>query len=161
MSDSTFMVLGALELVGLVGLFALVKVGAKRKKEGKGRLPRAVRISAALVGLVLIVGFPVLMIMKITNPTREIEARQAELIAKGTEATATITDLKETGTMVNKRPQVRVSLTVEPKDEPAFPSQWTWVFSVKDTQNYKVGAKVKVFYDPADRKTVAVAGLAE
>ncbi len=65
------------------------------------------------------------------------------------------------GVMVNKRPQVRVSLTVEPSGAPTFVSQWTWVFSVSDTQTYKVGAKVKVYFDPADRGHVAVVSLAQ
>jgi hypothetical protein len=160
MSDTLLTTLTVLDLAGLVGLFALVKISAKRKAAGKGRLPRPVRITAALLGLVIVVGFPVLMVLTIMNPSLKMERLHEELVENGTEATGTITQIQETGTVINKRPQVQVSVTVEPKDGPPFNSRWTWVFSVTDVQNYKVGTKVKVFFDPADRGAVAVVGVA-
>jgi hypothetical protein len=160
MSDATFTALIVLDLIGLVGLFVLIRTNAKRRAAGKDRLPRPVRISAALLGLVVVVGFPVLMIMKITNPTFEADRRHEKLVQTGTPATATITDIAETGTVVNRRPQVQVRMTVQPQDGPAFDSQSTWVFSVKDVQTYRVGSKVNVYFDPEDHETVAVVGLA-
>jgi hypothetical protein len=160
MSDTALTALWAFELTGLVGLFILIRVAAKRRAAGKERIPRPVRISAALLGLPIVVGFPVLMVLTIMNPSLKVERQQEKLVETGTPATATITNISETGTVINKRPQVRARLTVQPKDGPAFDSQWTWVFSVNDVQTYRVGTKVKVFFDPADHGTVAVVGVA-
>lgn len=160
MSDFALTVLGILELTGLVGLFALIRTEAKRRAAGKPRAPRSLRISTALLGLMVMLGFPALMIVAIMNPTLQTDRLHEKLIETGTPATATITDIEETGTVINRRPQVRVSMTVQPPDGPAFSSQSTWVFSIKDSQTYRVGAKVKVFFDPEDHETVAVTGLA-
>lgn len=160
MSDPILFALGVLELAGLVGLFVLVRRGAERRAAGKPRAPRLVRIATALLGLWVVLAFPALMIAAIVNPTLQAERRHRNLVESGTPATATITHVQETGTVINRRPEVRVRLTVQPKDAPAFDSQSTWVFSVTDAQTYRVGAKVQVFFDPADRENVAVVGLA-
>ena len=41
------------------------------------------------------------------------------------------------GVFVNRRPKIRVKLSVQPKDGPAFGSQSTWVFSTADVQTYE------------------------
>lgn len=160
MSDTVLTALFVLEGAGLIGLFALIKVASKRRAAGKERLPRPVRITAALIGLVLVVGFPVLGVLAIMNPGLKLERQHDQLVETGTPATATITKIEETGDMINKRPVVRARMTVQPKDGPAFDSQATQVFSVQDVQTYKVGANVKVFFDPQDHGAVALVGVA-
>lgn len=160
MSDTTLVALGVVELAGLIGLFVLIRRGAQRRAAGKARPSRLARVSTALLALLVVVGFPAWMILSIVNPTFLTERRHEELIASGTAATATIHHIEETGTVINRRPEVRVLLTVEPRGAPPFDSQSTWVFSVSDTQTYRVGTKVKVFFDPEDHQTVAVVGLA-
>jgi hypothetical protein len=160
MSDTALMALGVLELTGLVGLFVLVRRAAERRDAGKGRARRLVRISTALLGLLVVVGFPVLMILSIINPTIWTERQHQKLVQTGTPATAIINHIEETGTVINSRPEVRVLMTVQPQAAPAFNSQSTWVFSVNDVQTYQFGTKVNVFFDPKDHETVAVVGVA-
>lgn len=160
MSDTVLMTLIALELAGLVGLFLLARMGARRRKAGKERPPRWLRISAALFALVVVVGFPVLMVLAIINPSRQHESAREELVQSGTPATGTITQVEETGTVINRRPQVQVWVEVEPEGGGSFVSQSTWTFSVSDTQTYRVGTRVNVYYDPDDHDTVAIVGVA-
>ncbi len=160
MSNTVLMVVGVLELTGLVGLFALVRRAAARRAAGKERPPRWVRISTALLGLSVALAFPLFMIAWIINPAIRTERQHEKLVQTGTPATATITHIEETGTMINKRPEVRVRMTVQPQNAPAFDSQSTWVFSVNDVQSYRVGTKVNVFFNPEDHGTVAVVGVA-
>lgn len=160
MSESALTLLGALELVGLVGLFMLIRREGKRRAAGQPRAPRAQRIAAALLGLVVVVAFPAIMIVSIMNPSLQTDRLHKRLVETGTRATATITDIEETGTVINHRPQVRVELTVEPQGAASFASQSTWVFTVKDSQTYRVGSKVDVYFDPQDHGAVAVVGLA-
>jgi hypothetical protein len=161
MPDTALMALGALELIGLVALFVLTRRAAARRTAGKGRAPRLVRISTALLGLLVVVGFPVVMILSIINPTIQSERQHQKLVQTGTPATAVINHIEETGTIINKRPEVRVSLTVQPPGAAAFYSQSTWVFSVKDVQSYPIGTQVNVFFDPANHGSVAVVGVAQ
>lgn len=154
------MALGVLELTGLIGLFVLARRATERRAAGKGRPPKVVRISTALLGLLVVVGFPVVMILSIINPTLQSERQHQKLVQTGIPATATINHIEETGTVINRRPQVRVLMTVQPQDAPAFNSQSTWVFSVRDVQTYQIGTKVNVFFDPEDHETVAVVGIA-
>jgi hypothetical protein len=159
MSDAALMALGAFELTGLVALFALVRTGAKRRAAGHARPPRLVRIAIALLVLLVVLVFPVVMIGSIINPTIQADRQHRRLVQTGTRATATITDIEETGTVINHRPQVQVWVLVQPRDAPAFTAQSTWVFSVKDTQTYRIGTQVNVFFDPENRGTVAVVGV--
>lgn len=160
MSDTALMALSVLELSGLVGLFALIRREAKLRADGKERPPRLVRISTSLLGLLVALVFPAVMILSIINPTIQTERQHAKLVQTGTAATATITHIEETGTVVNLRPEVKVWMTVQPQGAPAFDSQSTWVFSVQDVQTYRVDTKVKVFFDPEHHGTVAVVGVA-
>ena len=160
MSDTALMALVVLEVTGLAGAFALVRRNAKRRAAGKERAPRPVRIAAALFGLLLVLGFPAVMILSIINPTIQTERQHQKLVETGTAATATITHIEETGTVINRRPEMQVWMIVKPQGEPDFSSQSTWAFSVKDVQNYRVGTKVNVFFNPKDRESVAVVSVA-
>lgn len=158
MSDTTLIAFGILELVGLVGLFLYIRKEAERREAGRPRRPRAVRIGVALVGLCVLVGGVALPAVAMMNPTIQAERRHDELVQNGMQGSGTITHVQETGTVINYRPEVRVVVTVRPQEGPPFQSQETRVFSVADTQSYRVGTEVNVLYDPADRTTVALVG---
>ena len=158
-SDLALMVLGVLEVLGLVGLFVYVRVQARRRAAGKQRPARAVRISVALLGLLVAVAFPALMIMAIVGQATRADRERAELVQSGTPATGVITEIEETGNVINRRPEVRVHVTVEPPGAPSFTSEATWTFSVKDVQTYRVGTEVKVFFDPTDHGAIAIVGV--
>jgi hypothetical protein len=65
MSETATTALVILELTGLIGLFALLRVSAKRRVAGE-RLARPVRIAIALIGLFLVVVFPVLIVLALS-----------------------------------------------------------------------------------------------
>lgn len=159
MSDLALLVLAVLELLGLAGLFLYARARAKRRAAGEARPARAVRISVALLALAVVVGFPILMVTAIMNPATQADREREALMRSGTPATAVIIDLEETGTVINRRPEMRVYLGIEG----ASPSSATatWVFSVKDVQTYRVGTKVNVRVDPANRERAAVVGVAD
>jgi len=159
-SDLALMVLGVLEVLGLAGLFVYVRIQAKRRAAGERRPSRAVRISVALLGLLVAVAFPMLMISAIVSPVTRADRERDALVQTGTPATAVITDIEETGNVINRRPEVRVHVTVEPPGAPSFASAATWVFSVKDVQTYRVGTRVNVFFNPTDHGAIAVVGVA-
>lgn len=159
MSDSALLVMAGLELIGLVGLFAWVRAQAKRRDAGKARPARPVRALVALLGLLVFVGFPALMITSIVNRTNRGERQREHLVQNGTPATGVVTRVEETGTVINHRPEMRVSVRVQPQGAPAFNAQATWVFSVTDVQTYRGGTRVKVFFDPDDRGSVAIVGV--
>lgn len=158
MARSALWVLAIVEVLGLVGLFAYVRAQARRRATGRPRPPRAVRISVALVGVVVAVGFPLLVITAMHGQATRGERQRDELARSGRPATGVITDVEETGKVVNRRPEVRLHVTVEPPGGRPFHATATWVFSVKDVQSYRVGTRVNVYYDPADRRVVAVVG---
>lgn len=158
MSDGALLILGLLEVLGLAGLFVYVRAQAKRRAAGGERPPRAVRMLVALLGLVLLVGFPLVMIF--ANPAVRSAGQRDALVGSGTPAVAVITHIEETGDVINRRPEVRVHVSVEPPGAPPFDSEATWPFSVTDMQTYRVGTRVKVMFDPADHATVAVVGTA-
>lgn len=159
-SDLALVVLGVVEILGLAGLFAYVRVQARRRKSGAPRPTRAVRISVALLGLLVVVAFPLLMISAIVSPITRAEREREALVQSGTPATAVITDLEETGNVLNRRAEVRMHVRVEPDGAPPFASAATWALSVKEVQTYRVGTRVKVFFDPTDHASVAVVGVA-
>lgn len=160
MSTGALMLLVLLEVMGLIGLFVWTRAQARRREAGKARPSRPIRIAVALLGLVVVVGAPVLMIIGMLNPVMQSERERERLIQTGTPAVATINRIEETGSVYNHRPEVRVWMTVQPPGAPMFASQATWVFSVSDVQSYRVGTKVRVFFDPKDHGTVAVVGVA-
>lgn len=160
MSDTALLVLGALDLLGLAGLFVWLRAQAARRAAGKERPPRSVRIAVALVALVVVVAFPLVMVTSIKNRVDRPARQRAELMRIGTPAVAEITHLEETGTVINRRPEMRVRLTVHPDAAPAFAAEATWPFSVLDVQTYRVGTRVNVTFDPADPGSIAVVGVA-
>lgn len=160
MSTTLLIVLSVLDLAGLVGVWALRKIPAKRRAAGKPPVSRAIGIPLGLLALVILVAFPVLAVQAIKHPVVYIQHKHDRLVQNGTPATAVITHIEETGDFLNERPYVRVSLTVEPEGAPAFSAEWKRAFSVTDIQNYRVGTKVNVFFDPEDPSTATVVGVA-
>lgn len=123
------------------------------------RPPKAVRIATALLLLAVVVGFPTLLVMTVVNQTNRAERLREELAETGKPATAKIHHIEETGNVINRQPEVRVYLTVQPEGGKAFDAESTWVFSTQDVQTYEVGTTVRVLYDPEDHAKVAVVGL--
>ncbi len=160
MSDAALLVFGVVELAGLLALFAIARRNKRRRSAGLERPARPVRIATALLGLAVVVGVPTLLVLTVRNRTGGAERLREELSKTGKSATATIRHIEETGTVINRQPEVAVWLTVQPDGEEPFDAEIAWVFSTQDVQNYRVGTKVRVLYDPRDHDRVAVVGLA-
>lgn len=159
-SDTSLLILGVLEIAGLLGLFVLARRGARRRASGAPRAPGWLRAIRALYLLAVVVGVPAVLITAVAGRATRHERLREELMHSGQKAIATILDVQETGTVINHRPEVWISVTVRPEGEAPFDAEITWVLSVTEAQTYRVGTKVNVYFDPDDHDRVALAGLA-
>jgi hypothetical protein len=128
------------------------KMRAKRRAAGE-EVPKANPLLAVAILVVILFAFGVVL-----GPGILAEQRDEELRETGTPATAEVLAVEETGNVYNRRPEVAVTVRVEPEGGDAFESQSTWIFSVSDIQAYRPGTTVDVFFDPADHETVAIVG---
>ncbi len=85
---------------------------------------------------------------------------EAAVIANGVEASATIRSVEDTRARINEDPEVDIVLWVEPADTEPYEAKIRTVVSIVDLVNYRVGAKLRVKYDPEDPSKVAIEGLA-
>lgn len=113
---------------------------------------------AIIAGTVLLT----LLILGLTiGPIIKRASTQARIKASGRDARATIRSISETGAEVNDRPEVNLSLWVEPGDAPGYTATLTVTLSVVELANsYRVGSQILVRYDPEDRKQLALVGPA-
>jgi len=154
------LVVGFTFLLGVMAPFLAVWAIARRRKAAGKEVPRPLRIAVKLLGILFVLGAPLTIVAMGIGPTIQGERRHDELVKTGKRATATINAIQETGTVINRRPEVRVWMTVTPEGVRPFQSQETWAFSVSDIQSYKTGTTVNVFFDPADHGSVAIVGVA-
>lgn len=110
-------------------------------------------VSFVLVAFLL--GFIGLMV----GPTLMEAWQEHRLLEDGTDASATILSLEDTNDTVNERPVVRLGVQVTAEGLEPYNAQIVTPLSVVDLVNYKVGAQVRVRYDPADPSKVALVGL--
>jgi hypothetical protein len=152
--------LSVLAIAGVLGLRALGRSGARQRRGEIRGIPRSVRIPLALLALGSAIGAPVLMMQTAAGQAARNQRLGEELARAGVSATATVNHFEGTGTFYNHRPEMNLWLTVRPEGGAAFDAEASWAFSIKDAQDYRVGAKVRVRFDPEDRQRVAVVGLA-
>ncbi len=160
-SNTSLLTAAALEVAGLIAIFFIRRRNIARREAGEPRPPVPARIATALLLLAVVVGAPLVIGGAIYGKVYRSEILAEELREIGAPGTATITAIGETGTVINREPEVRVDLAVEPEEGGPFQSHATWVFSVTDTQRYREGTRVRVLYDPDDHTRVTVTGLAE
>jgi hypothetical protein len=84
---------------------------------------------------------------------------ERRLLLTGRAAVATIKEALLTGLQYSGRRQVRLLLEVSPGGESAFEAQATTFVSQEDVAQFQPESRVQVRYDPADKSTVAIAGL--
>jgi hypothetical protein len=87
-------------------------------------------------------------------------ARNRQLLQSGESATATIVELRDTGTTVNDNPQVELVLDVLPAGRPPFRATARTLISRLQTSQVQPGMQVLVKFDPSDTSKVALAGFA-
>jgi len=88
-----------------------------------------------------------------------MDAREErQLLETGTDATAEILSLKDTGDRINENPVVEIAVKVQPEGGEPYSATISTALSVVDLQNYRAGVKVRVRYDPSDPSKVALVG---
>jgi hypothetical protein len=84
-----------------------------------------------------------------------LQAQQA-LLTDGTPGTATITNLTDTGMLVNFNPQIVLDLQVAIEGQDPYAVQLTTQVPVENLPRLQAGGQVGVRVDPADPTTVAL-----
>ena len=84
-----------------------------------------------------------------------LQAQQA-LLSDGTPGTATITNLTDTGMLVNFNPQIVVDLQVAIEGKDPYAVQLTTQVPLENLPRLQPGGQVGVRVDPADPTTVAL-----
>jgi hypothetical protein len=85
------------------------------------------------------------------------DRRVAQLIATGVAAKATVVKIIDTGSRSGHDPVCRVILSVKPAGKAAFQAETEMALSAVDlTNQFKVGAVVRVKFDPEDRSKLVV-----
>jgi uncharacterized SAM-binding protein YcdF (DUF218 family) len=86
--------------------------------------------------------------------------REQQLREQGKPAVAEIVEIRETGNLYNRKPEVELELRVRPPDAAEFTLELTKVLEHAELAKYVVGSLVDVRYDPAQPDDVAIMGLA-
>jgi Short C-terminal domain len=82
--------------------------------------------------------------------------KAANLVASGSRAVGTISDVEDTGMTINDNPRVRIRFRVEPLDgSAAFDAEKTQ--TVSRVQIPQIGQRYPIFFDPADPSSFAYA----
>lgn len=108
----------------------------------------------ALVGIVLfILSKTLLPFLRATIPHRR-------LMRTGTEANATILTVSQTGLYVNRMPQVKLEVQVQPAGGRSFIAEVRHVLDFVQIPHFQSGRSVRVKYNPANPKQVTLVQLA-
>jgi Short C-terminal domain/Protein of unknown function (DUF3592) len=87
---------------------------------------------------------------------KEKREKAANLVATGSRAVGTISDVEDTGMTINDNPRVRIRFRVEPLDgSAAFDAEKTQ--TVSRVQIPQIGQRYPIFFDPADPSSFAYA----
>jgi hypothetical protein len=78
------------------------------------------------------------------------------LAREGVEADAILLDMEKTGVYVNRQPQVRMQVQVQPLTGRNFVSEVRQVFTAFDLKRLRIGTSIKVKYNPMNTKEVMI-----
>jgi hypothetical protein len=110
------------------------------------------------LGGILIAALFIGVVALMAGPTLMDAWAERQLLKNGTDATATILALEDTRDVVNENPVVRLTVEVAAEGREPWRADIVTPLSPVDLQNYRVGAQVRVRYDPADPSKVALVG---
>lgn len=146
-------------LLWLVGAIFSIRTARRLRAERAARGEVVQKPNRGVAVFVIgVIGFAFAVVL---GPGLLAAHRHDQLVENGLPATATIVAVEETGYISNDRPEVELTLSVQPPEGQAFESREAWIFSIMDIQTYQVGATVDVYFDPADTDTVAVIGVTQ
>jgi hypothetical protein len=106
----------------------------------------------------LLVAFVLVFVGALAGPTLWAGWQERQLLRHGTEATATIIALQDTGDEVNADAVIQLTVEVEPEGRGPYRAQIVTPLSALDLQTHRVGTRVRVRYDPEDPSKVALVG---
>ena len=108
------------------------------------------------IGLVLAV---VLGILALTiGPWAWKGWREHQILNNGTDATAKLLKIVDTGDRFNDNPVVQLSVEVQPEGRGPYRATIETALSAVDLKHYEVGEQIRVRYDPEDPKQVVLVG---
>ena len=93
------------------------------------------------------------------GPKLFAKMQEKRVLDNGTAASATIIDLDETGDYVNREPEILITVEVDGEGGEPFTAKITKVMSPIELKRYDVGTRVKIRYDPDNRRKAALVGL--
>lgn len=117
-------------------------------------LPPGLKWIAILLVLAVVVGIVALTF----GPTMLRDWRELQLKDHGTDATAMLLSIKDTGDRLNEDPVVQLTVEITPQDGKVWRAQIETAMSAVELPKYKVGDQVWVRYDPEKPQHVALIG---
>jgi hypothetical protein len=117
-------------------------------------LPPGLKWIAILLVLAVIVGIVALTV----GPMMLRDWRELQLKDHGTDATAALLSIKDTGDRHNEDPIVQLTVEVRPESGEPWRATITTALSAVELPKYEVGDTVRVRYDPEKPQHVALIG---
>ena len=111
-------------------------------------------IESVLVLIVLVVPFLVSELIRRKKKKQGLVWKK-ELVT-GVEAKAVVLTIERTGLYINHQPQVKMQMQVIPEKGRNFVAETSEVLSIFDIATIHAGSTVKVLYNPANTKEVAL-----
>ncbi len=114
---------------------------------------------AATVFSVLVVALSLVPFVMVLVPLFQQHQRGMRLLSAGQVAPAQVLSLRDTGVQVNHRPQVELTVKVQPGAGESFQSRCVKVFDFSALAQIQPGTVIEVRYDPEDTSLVAFVGI--
>jgi len=113
-------------------------------------------VLVSLLGGLFSAALPVVLVVLIMRHTKKQKEAQAQLLATGTPAQATILSLKESGLRVNDRPELYIELEVRPPEGQVYEVTVSRITSVIEVPRLQPGSTVAVVIAPDNPQNVLI-----
>lgn len=117
-------------------------------------LPPGLKWIVLLIIVLLIAGILALTI----GPTMLRDWRELQIKDHGTDAIATLLNIKDTGDRMNEDPVVQLSVEIQPEGGQPYRTTIETALSAVELPKYKVGDSVRVRFDPEHPERAALMG---
>jgi hypothetical protein len=117
-------------------------------------LPPGLKWIAILLVVLLVVGILALTV----GPTMLRDWRELQIKDHGTDATATLLNIKDTGDRHNEDPIVQLAIEIQPEAGEPYRTSIVTAMSAVELPKYKAGDTVRVRFDPEHPERAALIG---
>jgi len=107
----------------------------------------------------IIIAITLFMAAVTLGPMLYRHLQEQKLLKNGDPGQATIVRLAETGSYVNNKPRMEITLEIEVEGDEPYTAKTTKILSPLELKRYDVGALVNIRVSASDRKRVAIVGL--